>query len=257
MDREAWAHSLPDIVEELAARWELDIGEPYPKPRAGGVGWAARATRVDGTEAVIKINYPHREAVHEADALRLIGGDGAVRLLESAPEHDALLLERAEPGTPLWELPDEEGIPIAASLLTRTSRPLGEDHPFDRLADEAARWAMTLPPRWADLAMQLGASIEEEVLVSQDFHQGNILRAEREPWLAIDPKPLAGEHEFGAAALLRDRRWEIDAETVRRRFDFLSERLGLERGRMRGWGIVHALAWGHPREAKLIAEMKV
>ena len=48
---------------------------------------------------MLKLQFPHREVEHEAEALRRWDGDGAVRLLDVAPEHHALLLERAEPGT--------------------------------------------------------------------------------------------------------------------------------------------------------------
>ncbi|HYY76004.1 MAG TPA: aminoglycoside phosphotransferase family protein [Gaiellaceae bacterium] len=43
----------------------------------------------------------------------------------------------------------------------------------------------------------------EQVMVNQDLHADNVLAAEREPWLAIDPKPLVGEREFGIAGLVR------------------------------------------------------
>jgi streptomycin 6-kinase len=256
-DREHWLGGVPEIVAECAARWSLAVGPPFDVPRAGGVGWAAPVTRADGTKAVLKINFPHREAEREADALALIGGDGAVLLFDAARELDALLLERLEPGAPLWELPDEEGTVIAAGLLQRIWRPLPGEHPFDRLADYAADWETTLPGEWGAVAKELGATIGEEILVHQDFHQGNVLSAQREPWLAIDPKPLAGEREFDVASLLRDRGWEIDAGVVRRRFDTLAGLLELDRERMRAWGVVHALAWDNVREAELIAELKV
>ena len=58
-----------------------------------------------------------------------------------------------------------------------------------------------------------------------------------------------GEREFDTASLLRDRRGELardpsPARRLRRRLDLLAAELGLDRERMRGWGIAHALAWG-------------
>jgi streptomycin 6-kinase len=94
---------------------------------------------------------------------------------------------------------------------------------------------------------ELTPSQRQPVVLHQDFHGANVLRAKREPWLAIDPKPLIGEREFDAASLLRDRRWLLgagSANVMRRRLDLLSAELDLDRERMRGWGIVHALAWG-------------
>jgi streptomycin 6-kinase len=182
-----------------------------------------------------------------------------------APRRRALLVERCEPGTRLWELGDEEeATGIAAGLLRRLWRPVERGHGLRLLADEAARWAEELPRRCEGLEppyerrlldeavaflREAGSNQGSQVVCHQDFHGGNLLRADREPWLAIDPKPLVGEREFDTASLLRDRRWELRndpgaAARVRRRLDRLSADLGLDRDRMRGWGIAHALAWG-------------
>lgn len=80
-------------------------------------------------------------------------------------------------------------------------------------------------------------------LVNQDLHGGNVLRAEREPWLAIDPKPLAGERELDGVGLLRNAALDGGVAAVRRWLTALGE-LGLDRARLRGWGAAHALAWG-------------
>src|SRR5262249_33832289 len=79
-------------------------------------------------------------------------------------------------------------------------------------------------------------------LVNQDLHGGNILRAEREPWLVIDPKPLVGERELDGVGLLRNAAWEETRE-IRRWREALVE-LGMDEERLRGWGVAHALAWG-------------
>ncbi|HEY6054222.1 MAG TPA: aminoglycoside phosphotransferase family protein, partial [Gaiellaceae bacterium] len=207
--------------------------------------------------AVIIVDH-HQVPEREPDALALIDGDGSPRLLARADELSAMLLERAVPGTQLWALPEEEATPIAADALERFWRPLADGHPFRPLAGEAARWTETLLPKWeaagrpcgralveeaAALARELGDSIEEQALLHQDFQGSNVLRSAR-GWLVVDPKPLAGDRAFDLASLLRDRRWELTEAVVRRRFDFLTERLGLDRARARGWGIVHALAWG-------------
>jgi streptomycin 6-kinase len=151
-----------------------------------------------------------------------------------------------------------------AGVLNRLWKPPREGHLFRLLADAAARWAEELPRGWDELGrpyeeplleeavafLREAASAQgEQVVLHQDLHGGNILQALREPWLAIDPKPLVGEREFDTASFLRDRRWELrndpDAGArVRRRLDLLAAQLDLDRDRMRGWGIAHALAWG-------------
>ena len=83
----------------------------------------------------------------------------------------------------------------------------------------------------------------ESVLLHQDFHALNVVAAEREPWLTIDPKPLAGEREFGIAAIVRGTELGHSRRAVLRRLDRLTSELGLDRERARGWTIVQTLAW--------------
>ena len=252
-----WLARLPRLAAECAEQWGLTLGRPFPGANISFV--------IPAGDAVLKINFPEAESEHEPDALRLWCGRGAVELLAYDEARRALLLERCEPGATLWELGDESAANhIAAGLLLEIWQPPPPDHPFRLLADEASRWAEQLPQQWAQLgrpfeqtlveeavaaARDLSESQEESVILHQDYHGGNILRARREPWLVIDPKPLAGERAFDAASLLRDRRDELAADPhparrVRRRLDQLTSELGLPRERLRGWGIVHALAWG-------------
>ena len=247
-----WLARLPRLVDECAEQWCLRLGEPYPY---ANVSLAAPAQMPDGADVVLKVGFPHWESEHEAAALEHWDGDGAVRLLEHDAGRHALLLERCVPGTPLLDEPDEDGFRIAAAVLRALHRrPVTPGHPFTPIAVTAARWAAELPLWWeragrpfepglldAGVAAltELPPTQRELVVCHQDFHRGNVLAAARRPWLAIDPKPVAAEREFDTAALLRD-----GGGNVRRRLDFLSAELGLDRERMRGWGIAHTLAWG-------------
>jgi streptomycin 6-kinase len=209
----------------------------------------------NGSPAVLKVNPPGDvECAHEADALEHYDGRGAVRLLDREP--DTLLLERCEPGTSLWELPEGEANPLAVQVLGELWRPPSPAHPFRTLADEAARWAEEavgddrVVLTAAALARELGPSQGEQVVLHQDLHQGNILLSARGP-LAIDPKPLVGEREFDLASMIRDRRFAFDPALPPRRVEFFSSALGLDRDRVRGWAIVHAVAWGGSHETML------
>jgi streptomycin 6-kinase len=256
-----WLGRLPTLVAELAELWSLRIGEPFA---GSNVSWVAPVEVPHRGHAVLKVNFPGRESEHEADVLVHWSGDGAVLHYLSDPERRALVVERCEPGTTLWDLSDEkEANTVAAGVLRRLWRSVPDDHPFDLLADSALAWAEELPERWARAGGPYERSLLDEavsflreagptqggpVVCHQDFHGGNVLRSKRGPWLAIDPKPLVGEREFDTASLLRDRRWAVRAEPhperrIRRRLDQLASELGLDRERMRGWGIAHALAW--------------
>jgi streptomycin 6-kinase len=255
-----WLARLPRLVRELTELWELEPGEPYD----AHISLVLPALRSDGTAAVLKLNFPDPESEHEAEALALWDGAAAVRLLEHDRERNGLLVERCVPGDQLWSVADEEEANrIAASVLRRLWERKPDGPAYRTLADEAERWAEELPARWQAAGRpyegrlvdktiawirELAPSQPELVLAHQDFHGGNVLRAEREPWLAIDPKPLLAEPAFDTASLLRDRRDELALDPhperrLRRRLDQLSSELGLDRERMRGWAVVHALAW--------------
>ncbi len=73
-----------------------------------------RAERRDGTRAVLKVNLVEAENEHEARALEYWPDDASIRVLEHDDDLGALLLERCEPGTTLWELPEEAALLHAA-----------------------------------------------------------------------------------------------------------------------------------------------
>jgi streptomycin 6-kinase len=247
-----WVERLPRLVRECSEQWSLRLGEAY---EYGYVSLAARAELPDGTPVVLKVGFPHRESEHEADALTHWDGQGAVRLLAYDRERHALLLERCEPGTSLLELPEErEAYRLAAGVLGRLGRPPAPGHSFRELAVDAARWVDVLPERYEQLRRPFERRLLDEavaafrelppnqgelVVCHQDFHRGNVLSAAREPWLAIDPKPVLAEREFDAAALVRDGDGDLGW-----RLDFLSSELALDRERVRRWALAHTLAWG-------------
>jgi streptomycin 6-kinase len=243
---EQWRRRAPGLAVELASDWELTLGEPYVP---GVAGYVVRAVRADGTRAVLKLFWPHREAEQEADALERWNGDGAVRLLARDDERHALLLERCEPGTFLSEGADDP-LGVLIGLLPRLWKdPTG----FRTLAEEAEWWLHgTDIPAVADKRLQdaatsllceLGPTQGELVLVHQDLHGENVLAAKREPWLVIDPKPLAAEREFAVAPIVRSRELGHSKRDVLYRLDRLCAELGLDRERARGWTIAQTVAW--------------
>jgi len=213
-------------------------------------------TTAEGEQAVLKVQQPHRESEHEAAALELWDGDGAIRLLDAEPEEHALLLERCVPGTPLSAAGAEAALDVFVELLPRLWKPAGA--PFGTLAAEAAWWADSLEETWErfdrpferrlldaalEALLQLPRTQGSQVLLHQDLHGDNVLAAQRELWLAIDPKPLVGEREFGVAPIVRSRELGHSKRDVLSRFDRLTAELGLDRERARGWTIAQTIAW--------------
>ncbi len=241
--------------------WQLDVGEPFVARFSELV---APARLADGTEVVVKVQLPADvESRQEAEALQLWDGRGAVRLLAFDPPTRTLLLERCIPGTPLGHVYDDEALGVAGGVLQRLWRPPSEGVEWRRLEIEAERWLVELPERYErhgrpferelldaglDVMRTLGPTQDDPVLCHQDLHGGNVLRAEREPWLAVDPKPIVAERAYDTVALVRDsgsaRELHLTLDQVRYRLDMLAELLDLDRERMRLWGIAKHLAWG-------------
>jgi streptomycin 6-kinase len=243
-DLTKWRDALPDLVASCCKEWGLRVDAPYAP---GAAGYAAPAELPDGTRAVLKVGFPHREAEHEADALERWNGDGAVRLLARNDERWALLLERAEPGTFLSESPDALGVLI--ELLPRLWK---SGDGFHSLEEESRHWVEEIgrdvrDPRLRDAALQyireLAPTQGDQVLVHQDLHGDNVLAAQREPWLVIDPKPLSGEREFSAAPIVRSDELGHSRRDVLYRLDRLSDELGLDRERALGWTVAQTVAW--------------
>jgi streptomycin 6-kinase len=252
-----WLARVPDLLNDCRREWGLRLGEAY---EPGAAGHAVPAELPDGTPAVLKLIYPHRESEHEAEALRVWDGDGAVQLLAYDEARWAMLLERCEPGTYLSAVGQDGALEVMVELLPRLWKPAGA--PFRPLAEEAAWWMEIMPgdPALRDAAIgvlrELTGTQGEQVLLHQDLHADNVLRAEREPWLVIDPKPLVGEREFGIAALVRGGELGEGVRNVRRRLERLTSELGLDRERAWGWAFGQTLAWDNVVEARWLLQAR-
>ncbi|NLE44326.1 MAG: phosphotransferase [Chloroflexi bacterium] len=257
-----WLGRLSELVAECEQRWSLTV---HPPVHRLSFNYVAPATRADGAELMLKLGVPCRELQTEIDALRVFDGRGSARLLAFDRELGALLLERVVPGEPLNRLPDdEEATRIAARVMKRLWRPNPDGQVFPTVFD----WAKGMermrahfgggtgpfPRRLVDKAESLHAelltSMDESVVLHGDLHHENILSAEREPWLAIDPKGVVGEPAYEVGQLLLNVTDEQVASCdvgrlTARRVDVLAEELGFDRLRVAGWGLARGVlsAW--------------
>lgn len=237
--------AVPDLVAAAVARWGLEVDAPFEPGVAAA--WVAPATR-RGAPCVLKVAHPHAEATHEADGLRLLRGDGAVRLLD-AFEVDStpiLLLERCTPGTALTTRPGPEQDRVIAALLHRLWR-VGLDgveirslqQMCDAWADSfEARPTVVVDPGLARVGIallrELPATASRSVLLCTDVHAGNVLAAEREPWLMIDPKPHIGDPTYDAVQHMLNcpDRLQADPDALCSR---MADLLDLDVARLRLW----------------------
>ena len=200
----------------------------------------------DGTKAVLKIGMPHLEAEDEVAGLRLLDGDPTARLLEGDDAMNAMLLEHCDPGTPLRDLFQPDQDVVIAGLLKRFWRTPAEPHPFRDLSVMIRHWiaeTRAAESDWHDVHLvNEGIAVFENLcstsisstLIATDLHAGNVLRAEREPWLVIDPKPFIGDRAYDATQHLmncRDR-MRFDARNTMRR---MADLLEVDYDRVRLW----------------------
>ena len=91
----------------------------------------------------------------------------------------------------------------------------------------------------------LARPADDDVLLVTDLHAGNVLRARREPWLAIDPKPFVGDRSYDATQHLlncQERMRAAPEDTIARFADLL----GVDAERVRLW--MFARSAGERRE---------
>jgi streptomycin 6-kinase len=233
---------LPSLLAQLARRWSLSIDEPFDTSCA----WVAPAVRASGTQAVLKISMPHMEAEHEIEGLRVWAGDPTVRLLEADDDLGAMLLERCTPGTSLRSVSEPEQDQVIAGLLRRLWRVPPAPNVFRPLSLMTAHWCEETradSARWRDAALvedglrvfeELCAGGDDGVLLATDLHAGNVLRAQHEPWLVIDPKPFIGDPAYDATQHLLNCKPRVHADprgTVTR----FAELLEVDSERVRLW----------------------
>lgn len=252
-----WLKEIPQIIKQLEKDWEIKVGKPFDLY----FNYAVSATRNDGASVVLKIVFPDdKQFQSEVDALKVFNGESCVTLLEVDSEHFTMLLEKAEPGVALdpWK-DDNEATKVIASVIKKLAKPVPQQHHFTDVKDFAKdisnfkqkyKESNPLPEYLIDKAEELIKHLIDtstSVVVNHgDLHHGNILSAEREPWLAIDPKGIVAEPTFETGSMLRNpypelaNKPDID-EILTNRIRILAEELELDPIRIQQWGLVQAI----------------
>ncbi|OHV38511.1 aminoglycoside resistance protein [Pseudofrankia sp. EUN1h] len=258
-----WLEQLPALIADVLTVWGL---EEAGDPRHGQVALVLPVRRHTSEDCMLKVSWPDEETRHEPAALQAWSGHGAVLLLAVDQRRGAMLLERLDASTTLEHQPIAHALRVAASVLHELHIPAPAGLPTT--AATAERWQQTLSYEWRRLgepgpARLIDAATETcghlardtapQVLLHGDFHFANVLAGARQPWNAIDPKPLAGAPEYDLLPLLRNRWDDITASrqpthAVRWRIDTLAEANGLDRTKVHAWSFVRSVddaLWGH------------
>ncbi|NYF30267.1 MULTISPECIES: aminoglycoside phosphotransferase family protein [unclassified Microbacterium] len=245
-----WAAQVSAVALDLQQRWEL---RPEGTVRSGEAGVFIPVRRADGTPAALKLQVPRAETTAAIIGLTRWQGAGIVRLLDSDADRGGMLLERLQGDRALETVEDDDAaVRVVGGLLARLHAVAAPDG-LPRLATitaemiaDAAAAARVLDDddrsrldRWVDTVSAVADDTGDRLL-HWDLHYGNVLAADREPWLAIDPEPLVGDPGFDLWPAL-DSGWSDDPaptdapRLVRRRFDILTEMLDLDRHRAAAW----------------------
>ncbi|MFJ2058597.1 aminoglycoside phosphotransferase family protein [Streptomyces sp. NPDC087908] len=247
----AFVAGLPRLAGEFLDRWGLTVTGPSMYGMASLVLPVERAA--DGTPAALKMQILDEETEGEPVGLRVWDGGGVVRLLDHDAATGTMLLERLDEARPLSSVADtREAMGVVAGLLERlVALPAPEG--MRGLGDIAAGMLADVPDAAGLLGAEDAAVLRDcaaavrevagepgDRLLHWDLHLDNVLAAEREPWLAIDPKPLAGDPGFDLLPALMDR---FDPADVLWRFDLLAEVVG-DRGRAVAWTLGRVLQNG-------------
>src|SRR5277367_2903280 len=208
-ERKIWLETLPQLLDKLVALWFLRLEAPFDP--GGTCSWVCPVVRFDGTQAVLKLAMPHEEGEHEIQGLRYWSGRSMVKLLEADDDSGAMLLERCLPGTTLRsELEAAQDVIIAGVLRrvwesTTETAGLDDFRPLSQMINFWCDETIAQIHVWPDAGLvneglrvmkELARPAPTDLLLATDLHAGNVLRSQRESWLAIDPKPFVGDRSY-------------------------------------------------------------
>ncbi len=255
----SWFERLPGLVATMLDQWGLALDG------AAMNGFASLVVPVltdDDERAALKLTFDgDDESLHEGLALQHWGGRGTVRLLRADPGRRVLLLERLQPRD-LTDVGDVEACEVVAAFYGRLHIPALPQ--LRTVTSYLEEWLQALaglsrdaplPRRLVEQALSLGRDLVVDPastgrLTHGDLHYENVLAAEREPWLVIDPKPMSGDPHYEPAPMLWNR-WDELLEAgdvrdgVRRRFHTLVDVAGLDEDRARDWVVVRSIINAH------------
>jgi streptomycin 6-kinase len=257
-DGARWLAELPRVLDDVVHDWGLTLGATYDL----SYHYVAAVTCGDGMPAVLKLGVPTGDALRtEVPALAAFDGRGAVRLLRADLDRGAILLERAEPGWRLRDLVparDVEATSAAVGVMRRLNVPPPPGCPLPDLLTQVVAFddylathrnggplPRDLVARAGGLMRELCASATERVALHGDLHHDNILRASREPWLAIDPHGLVGDPGYEVGSLLfnpePDDRDPVLTALVPARVEQLADERAMPVDRVVAWGFVKSV----------------
>jgi streptomycin 6-kinase len=258
---EEWFDRLPQTIAELESKWSCEVSKPFP-----GVefNFVAPAVMASGETVVLKIAPPYErtEVYAEAKYLRHRNGEGAVRFIAEDRERHAFLMERADPGEPLFKHFENEpeaiiqpAIHVLRSVLRKPPRDMADVGSLDSWFDNFRRYREThFPQDYADKAFKIYERFSSDsarvFYLHGDFHPGNIVNSDRAQFLAIDPKGIIGHAGYDCAVFLNNLQWwqkgkpQLDG-LLKNAISEFAEAFAMSEREVREWAFVYMVigAW--------------
>ncbi len=249
-----WLDRLPRLTATLLDEWGL---RPVAPELHGYCSLVVPVVDADDQPGALKVTFDgDDESLHEALVLQHWGGRGAVRLRRADPRRRAMLLDWL-PGPDLGDSWDVEACEVVGGLYGPLHVPAlpqlaSVSSYVERWLDELRDLARDLPVprRYVEQALSIGPDLVADdrapVVVHGDLHYANVMADASGEWLAIDPKPMAGDPHYEPAPMLWNRMDELTGagavgsvrDGLRRRFHALVDAAGLDEDRARDWVVV-------------------
>ena len=255
------------MVDDLTARWGLQVGAAYG---GGTAGYVAAAVDAAGQPCVLKVAMPlHIDEAETFDRSVLVhtldGGRACARLLAFDPDVPAMLLERLGPNLHELGLPVADVLATVARTLPRLWRPVGEDVALPTGADKAAWLAGFIVTTWEELDRPCDRAVIDRavaccdaraaafdpanaVLVHGDAHGWNTLRAGDDAFRFVDPEGLRSEPANDLAVPMREYNEPLLAgdtpRLVRERAELLAGWCGVDPEPVWQWGLIERVSTG-------------
>ena len=211
-DGRRWMESLPRIIEEIEENWRVKLAAPFQNL---SYHYVAPCFFEDKREAVVKIGFPGevKNIGNERKMLEYLDGNSVNRLYDFDERRFAFLLERLTPGENLKSVcagNPQEAVAIAIETMRKFWQPPPAGHDFESLETwfdgfkraENTGFEQEYMAKARNFFERLNSPPAEKMLLHGDFHHENILSAQRQPFLAIDPKGIVGHKAYDITVFL-------------------------------------------------------